>query len=1192
MTGFAKAVIFVWLLFSRPAIGEALTLQYFPELPSDGFRIIKVLDENFALAIRHQELWHWDGRQWQLFPNQPPQMGSSGQNIAIYSPDSFLLTFAPDEHYYHVNVLHYYCGSWRRYPQHIPYQISNMLFTAENRFYGSGHRSTLFYFDGNKFQNIQLPMPSETNQLLRVFGDGHFYILLSPQQFTIANGEISGANNKSYIWEYKNGDWRLLHTIVGGGVGKFSYISADSIIYVRRLFNPTREINYQILLMSNGELTTLDIPLNIDQQPVEHKTPNFHKMYYFFSENGRVFRINMLTGIIKELADLENVDVRNIYPIDSNSMFIVDDGTMYYLGKDLHGKSVEIKKSSLKHFAIGNSAITYGKSLYRNRSGKLELYLTDAEGDNAFYEFLPGGYVNNLFRERGLLGYGEKIEDGFWYYDACVYFGDLDNDGDADGLLAAFAGKSLIYENTGADWFEDISKSNHFNLIGRINLLALADLNGDGFLDIAVGDDYGAFRLLINSGFMTFTEMPFLSLENLVSFQPCLADWDNDGDSDILLYSVYGAPKLYENLTQKGSRQPVFADVSDRAPALTTPFDFYTQSVTPGDFDNDGDLDLFMANRTVPSRLFRNDGDFHFSDVTVQTIGEKSTIAYGGSWGDFDEDGDPDLVLATLGKNYLYWNDNTHFRCDSLVFAVNKTAYTTGALVEDLNDNGNLDIFFSNSYIGGDVLYENAINNSNPTIIEIEGSESNRDAIGSSIWLYEAGFMNDARHLLAYQQLYTHWGYMVSSLPQARFYLPDREAFDIKVLLPSGKEIQKYALQTGLHHYLKEDPSANTTLNKAGYLFQSFFLNPNLWRVTSKLMFLGIGLSVLMFLLWQYALWFPQNLAFLGGIMGFSASIIWLSGLHEYALVWYWGLVIIAIVSVPVIHSYLENRRRDVDPLPVYDLLRQFHHGRTGSRQLDRLLFLCNNLPARQTSEMQHQLRSESALFLENAYHQLSEIIRQSRFWFLKGAEFYRIQDVLRQVTHFCRQAGYDKQPDYYAAAQRIQSLKKQIWQLLSQVERHIRSNMLECLNQVTKRYSEFGQITVQRKDISEKMMVVMPGYILEKIIENLLQNASEATAGQAERNLRISINKDLIEENVLLTFCDNGPGIPEQMIGQIYEEGYSGKQSSGLGLYHARKYLQYYGGDIEYLPSEPQTGACFRLKLRIQYETLSHSND
>ena len=123
------------------------------------------------------------------------------------------------------------------------------------------------------------------------------------------------------------------------------------------------------------------------------------------------------------------------------------------------------------------------------------------------------------------------------------------------------------------------------------------------------------------------------------------------------------------------------------------------------DYDGDGDPDLFLVNSThwpdapadTPPRqaLYRNDGKGHFEDVTKEAGLDKTFFGMGVAVGDFDNDGDPDLYVTALGGNSLFRNDGKgHFEDVTSQFnAKGGDGWFTSAAFFDLENDGDLDLF-------------------------------------------------------------------------------------------------------------------------------------------------------------------------------------------------------------------------------------------------------------------------------------------------------------------------------------------------------------------------------------------------------------------------------------------------------------------------------------------------------------------
>ena len=175
------------------------------------------------------------------------------------------------------------------------------------------------------------------------------------------------------------------------------------------------------------------------------------------------------------------------------------------------------------------------------------------------------------------------------------------------------------------------------------------------------------------------------------------ADYNNDGWLDILVMRG-GWEFPMRNSLLKNNGDGTFTDVT-AATGLALPA-YPTPTAAWADYDNDGFVDVFVGNENAPGQLFRNKGDGTFVDVAVAAGVARVAFSKGASWGDYDNDGFPDLYVSNFGQaNFLYHNnrDGTFIEV-AKALGVSEPIASFPTWFFDYDNDGCLDLFVA-SYV-------------------------------------------------------------------------------------------------------------------------------------------------------------------------------------------------------------------------------------------------------------------------------------------------------------------------------------------------------------------------------------------------------------------------------------------------------------------------------------------------------------
>ena len=315
-----------------------------------------------------------------------------------------------------------------------------------------------------------------------------------------------------------------------------------------------------------------------------------------------------------------------------------------------------------------------------------------------------------------------------------VSWSDYDNDGDIDLFMTGI--RSSLYENIGNDEFKLI-RSGIFSESEDVRGWAAAwgDYDSDGFSDLVITHPAGFLggsptsnHLFENNGGLLIRNNNTPVTTAIAPFTiPSFTDYDNDGDLDLFIGSgpagTAARDFMYKNsLTQTGMFE--YTRINDEEFATDTQDGQVWNFI---DYDNDGDLDGFVTNYSgAPNKFYKNN-DGVFTRITNELTIGGSKLA--NTWGDFDNDGDLDVIVTGDSDNDFYINNGD----GSFTSVQNDIAnlVSVSATLGDYDDDGDLDLFLSG---GETALFENKNDNGNNwVLVNLEGVASNKSALGAKI---------------------------------------------------------------------------------------------------------------------------------------------------------------------------------------------------------------------------------------------------------------------------------------------------------------------------------------------------------------------------------------------------------------------------------------------------------------------------
>lgn len=377
-----------------------------------------------------------------------------------------------------------------------------------------------------------------------------------------------------------------------------------------------------------------------------------------------------------------------------------------------------------------------------DRDGWPDLYVTNAIGPNSLWRNHNGSFIEAPLSSQVALS--ESLSSG-------ALFGDYDNDGYLD-LYVLNWGANVLWRNQQGEGFEDVTLTAGVGDPGRGQSAAWGDVDEDGYLDLLVAnwcstcDSDAPSALYRNNGDGTFANWTDLMGDGAAgpAYVGSFVDYDNDGDLDIYLVKdrVTYANVLWRN-DGPGCSGWCFSDVSAAAGA-----DAYVQGMglALGDYDGDLDLDFYFSD-AGPMVLLQNQtsqGNPIFVDQSATAGVNFDAIGWGTAFLDYDRDGWADLYLATMDADPTRANRLFHNQGDGTFLDVSANSGASdpraslGVAYADYNRDGWLDMVVGNWNVGYAVYENRGMTGQEHHWLQVRlrgGGPVNQDAIGARLYV-------------------------------------------------------------------------------------------------------------------------------------------------------------------------------------------------------------------------------------------------------------------------------------------------------------------------------------------------------------------------------------------------------------------------------------------------------------------------
>lgn len=467
-----------------------------------------------------------------------------------------------------------------------------------------------------------------------------------------------------------------------------------------------------------------------------------------------------------------------------------------------------------------------------------DLYNRGISVSNALYRNNHDGTFSDVTEKAGVLGTGYGL--------GCIW-GDFDNDGLPDLFVTQY-GKNVLYRNNGNGTFTDVTDKAGVGGMESGTFHSGAtffDYDRDGWLDLYVGSyvnmgekrycrlgdvmsscapsEYqGSLDALYHNNhdgtFTNVTKASGMYQANGKNLSVQAADYDNDGWPDLFVANDGLNAYLYHN-----EHNGTFKEIGLTAGMAVTSRGtvMAAMCISLGDYDNDGQLDLYVSDfQRSSDHLWHNDGKGFFDEVSDEagiTRPTRDILSFGGGFFDYDNDGlldifianghvYPEVEQASPGTHYKQTNSLFHNEANGKFAEVSRssgsgfeTPYVgRGVAFADFDNDGFVDIVVANNGDAPLLLHNSGGNGNHFVNFKLVGKKSNRDALGARISVVSNGISQ-------IREIAGGGSYLSQSDLRANFGLGKAGRADkVEITWPSGQH-QSFQNVEGDKFYLIEE---------------------------------------------------------------------------------------------------------------------------------------------------------------------------------------------------------------------------------------------------------------------------------------------------------------------------------------------------------------------------------------------------
>jgi len=802
---------FSWQIISTPSYGNLNNIQ--------------IINDSTALASG-KDLLLYKNHKWQLFKPQPPC--HIAKMFALATDAIYITETTPNQN----SNLYFWNGQhWKKIYNPVINNISDLYFSNTNNGLISSYGEIVQLING-KWQHITPPSNHGLSQI-KMF-DHQIFVLIP------SIGIYKTLNNK----------WKLIP-------------NSQNIGHIIILNNNIYTIGNDFLgVIDNNKIEILS--KNANWQKIKSITLDKNQQIVAIGDNGLITKL-IQKKLVKINSPTDN-NLNKIVNFNGQLWAIGDNGTILHYTNDSITKNVIPWKGFNKKTFNGKAKIIddeYGIiAADFNNDGKTDIFTNGLFEEEHLYINQGNNNFIDKANEFGLQS--EQKMSRRLNLGACA--ADFDNDGDLDLYIGLLNNKNIYYQNINGRFFINYTKfsGGTGKSNDRTNACIAGDVDNDGDLDLFITNEFTTNRLFLNNGVGLFTETTLSSGiktksgGNAASF----SDIDNDGDIDLYVTNWSQSNLLYQNM-YKETGKVFFKNISQSS---KTQGKAYTKSnaIVFADINNDSFPDIYVSNRKTSNKLYINNQNNTFTDVTQKRIGIDSLETYSVQIYDFDGDYYKDIYTSNVGNNIFYKNKKSIFVDKTHKYNASLSGYSTGSALADFDNDGDMDCYVAN-YIGGSsTLFINKGHPKNTIKLQLKGFQNNINAVGSKIMVYADDSMSK---LLYHNEIMSGGGYVSQNSSKQIIPTGNQDSIYLKIIFPNGIQKEQWVL-SGTNVLISDVSNRKKILAKLTRYIKKQYLDPH--RLFELIKWIFILIFIIGFISFDYKkhCWsIIQNFAFFSILM-------------------------------------------------------------------------------------------------------------------------------------------------------------------------------------------------------------------------------------------------------------------------------------------------------------------------------------